>query len=240
MKKYRKIDNKKKKLILKNKNEYILEIGLAFLRVILSFNVILSHCCRLNINRFIIIMYQKKYLYYHVRIFTIMSFYFSYKTFSSLNKSKIFARFQRLLIPYTLWPIIIFLLNKYILCKFLKVKIYSFKELKEQLLTGTAINHPLWYHFDLILITIVFILIIFLFRNNNKFIFLLLAITAYIYQYSGKNGKLCSKFKSNNDRAAFGRILELVPFSVTGYLIASYDIMNYFKKIKLKTFFICI
>ena len=182
----------------------------------------------------------KGYLNYHVRVFTIMSFYFSYKTLSSLNTIKIFRRFQRLLIPYIIWPIIVYFLNKNVISKYIEVKIYTFEQVKQQLLVGNAIIHPFWYTWNLIFITILFILIIFLFRNCHKFIFILLSITAYIYQYNGKNMRYFSRFKKNADMFTYGRVLELIPCSVTGFIIGSYDLMNYFKKFKIRTILVCI
>ena len=93
----------------------------------------------------------KGYLNYHVRVFTIISFYFSYKTLSSLNTQKISKRFQRLLIPYIIWPIIVYFVNKYVISKYIEVKIYTFEQVKQQLLVGNAIIYPLWYTWNLIL-----------------------------------------------------------------------------------------
>lgn len=92
----------------------------------------------------------------------------------------------------------------------------------------------------MVFITILFILIIFLFRNCHKFVFILLAITAYIFQYNGKNIQYFSKFKLNFDKYTYGRVLELMPYSITGFFIASYDIMNFFKRFRIKTILVCL
>ena len=100
------ISNKKRK---KTKIIYY-DIGLSFLRPFLSFFVIMGHChdiqkTREAWRRF----YQKTDNYaFHVPIFFLMSFYFNYKTIISRNYEKQIKRLERLLIPYIIWPIILF------------------------------------------------------------------------------------------------------------------------------------
>ena len=233
-KKYNKLKVKKKV----NKNKSIYEIGLGFLRIYLSFTVVVGHC-NSNKSKLILWLHKKGFLLYHVRTFTIMSFYFLYNTLSSLNRKKIFQRFIRLFVPYILWPIIIFYLNNYILNKFIKIEYkYKYRHLIEQILKGSKMMPILWYQYNLIFITFLFVLIIFIFRKHHKFVLALLAIKALDFQYTGKNWKYFSKLKSP-DTYTYGRLLEIIPFSVIGYLIASYNIINFIKNNKLKTIIVC-
>jgi fucose 4-O-acetylase-like acetyltransferase len=87
---------------------------LAVLRVYLCFNVINSHFLRTppiimkkNVKRIIANSL-------HVPIFFLMSFYFSHKLFLQKNVEKIKKRFERLLIPYFIWPMIIWIINNFL------------------------------------------------------------------------------------------------------------------------------
>ena len=76
------------------------------LRLILSVWVVIHHC------------YQYSYLYrkglFPVPTFMIMSFYFYYNIIIKKDVIKIKQRFQRILIPYIVWPILLFIFNNYL------------------------------------------------------------------------------------------------------------------------------
>ena len=76
--------------------------SLQLLRLISSFWVVLHHSYSkihkiINKGRF------------HVPTFMIMSFYFYYNTSKTKNIIKIKQRFQRILIPYIIWPTFTFI-----------------------------------------------------------------------------------------------------------------------------------
>ena len=186
--------------------------------------------------------YQKTDNYaFHVPIFFLMSFYFNYKTIISRNYEKQIKRLERLLIPYIIWPIILFFLN-WILKRISIVKvIYTFNDLRFQLIYGYANIYTgvLWFQWDLFLITIAFFIIALLFKNNINFIIILISIVAFIKQYNGENYRFCSKYKDGR-YFSYGRMAEMIPFSVIGFLIASQGIMKYIRQFKLKTFLVLI
>jgi len=226
------------------KNEkYIYDIGLAILRPILAFLVVMTHCYDYNgqIGKWRKIIKKTNRFRYHVQIFFIISFYFSHKTLTSLNYKKLFERIQRLCIPYFLWPIIFFLLNKLLLIFSIAKKEIKLNNLKNQLLyvSGDMNMDILWFQWNLILITILFIIIIFIFRKKSNFIFTLINIPVFIYQYNEKNFDYFSKYNGHK-RLVFGRILEMIPYAIIGFLISSSNIINFFKKQKLKTIIFCI
>ena len=154
------------------KNEKKINIGLAFLRIYLSFLVVTSHCFIPNSefrNKYILKLIRNLY---HVPTFYLMSFYFCYKIFKSKNIGKIRIRFQRLLIPYFIWPIIIWSFNNLLSFLFIKIGKISFKSLIFQFLTGNYFMRILWFQYDLIFITLIIVIIHFLF--NEKMIFYIL------------------------------------------------------------------
>ena len=84
-----------------NKNKKI-NYSLELLRLILSFWVVLHHCCK----------YVGKYKgRFHVPTFMIMSFYFYYNTLKTKTIIKIKQRFQRISIPYIIWPTSTLIIN---------------------------------------------------------------------------------------------------------------------------------
>ena len=106
--------------------------GLAFLRTILAFYVIRYHYFHDKAKKNLILNYLIiKRRNIHVPSFFIMSFYFNYKSLISRNSKINCKRFERLIIPYIFWPIIIYLLNiitsKYVMidlfffCKYVKI-----------------------------------------------------------------------------------------------------------------------
>ena len=157
-----------------------------------------------------------------------MSFYFCYNLFEMRKIKKIKERFERLIIPFLVWPFIILILNNlfnYTLN--LKLK-SSFNDLILQLLTGTNFLYILWFQYDLIFITLLMIIIEFLFTKNAKFIFINLLIFAFFFQYSNYNHLIFSEYEFSK-RYSLGRIFEITPYCITGYFLASLNYIKYCK-----------
>ena len=234
VKKKKKYDVKLKKRKDK-KNEPVFEIGLAILRPFLALFVVMTHCHNYNLDtgKLRMIMIKTERLFFHVRIFMIMSFYFSYKSLASFDFFRKIKRLERLFIPYFLWPLIIFFTNKYLKNFFRLNQNITLNHLKIQLLTGVGFMPMFWYQWDLIFLTISFSLIIILFRHHYNFISVLISLIAIIYQYNGKNRQYFGKFKYMY--FPLGRLAEMAPFAVVGVIIASLGIVKYFKKYSIKT-----
>lgn len=218
------------------KNKY--NMGLGLLKVILALDVIISHNFNRNsTNNKILLLYLKRRRV-HVPSFFIMSFYFTHKDLVCLNINKIKKRFERLIIPYVFWTLIIWLLNNLIKLIFKGIEIpCSIKDLKNQLLWGNIFIIQFWFLWDIIIINLIFIIIIFLFKDNNLFYFQLLGILAYILQYSGINRKLYL-YLSFEKRECLSRLSEMIPYSVTGYTLAFFKVFEKLQKNKFKVFFL--
>lgn len=120
--------------------------GLSVLKTILSFLVIKTHFFRLSStkNKIVIGLFGKNRPI-HVPSFFIMSFYFNYKCFVSKDSKKYYKRFERLLIPYIFWPIIIYSINN-IFCRYNDVKPqFTIYNLITQIILGFGIIDPLWF-----------------------------------------------------------------------------------------------
>lgn len=215
------------------KNKF--NIFLALLRVYLSFDIVTSHC--LNPSKFILKYKYLKLLIkndFHVPIFFIMSFYLCQNLFSLKNIRKIKQRFERLIIPYLIWPIIIFIINNYIIQLNLDT---SFNNLKRQLITGHCFMRVLWFQYDLIFTTLLFTICEFFFFKMSFFLLINLFIFSYFFQYSKLNYEIF-KIYSISLKYPLGRFLEILPFSVTGYIIAFFEIKIFLIKYRKITLYL--
>ena len=215
-------------------NTKIYNLGVDILRVLLSFTVVLDHLYNKKILK-----YYTYILYYHIPTFFLISFYFTYNTFTAYNIKKIKLRFERLLIPYISWSIIAYII-KNIRYKFKLNKYYSIKEFIEHLICGHIIYVPLWYLVILIQLTLLFLIIIFIFRNYSLFFFHILIIISYIFQYSGLNYYLVIKYLRLHATFTFGRFFESIPNAITGYTIAYLNLIQKLRIFRFKTWFFSI
>ena len=215
------------------KNKY--NIGLGLLKVILALDVIISHNFNKASTNNKLLLFCLRRRRVHVPSFFIMSFYFMYKDLIKININNIKKRFERLFIPYFFWPLIIWILNNIINFIFRIELSCSLKDLKNQLLWGSIFIIQFWFLWDLIIITFIFIIIILLLKENSLFLLQLLGILAYILQYSRINKRLY-QYLSDEKRECLGRLTEMIPYSVTGFTLAYFEIINKLQNYKIKTF----
>lgn len=203
--------------------------NLQLLRLILSFWVVVHHC------------YRYSYLYrkglFPVPTFVIMSFYFYYNTLKKKDIIKIKLRFQRILIPYIIWPILLFIFNN-ILFKLFEFSLYNkellLNDIVVQFIMGQTFHSIFYFQFNLIFLTILFTIISILFKKSFIFIFQILLIIAYIFQYSYLNLYTFKKY-SNNIALSLGHIFEFLPFAVMGIILRHLDINAKIKQFKCLT-----
>ena len=210
---------------MKKENEKrAINFGLELLRVILSLWIVIVHCAIPKKG-------HEKYLKkgFHVPTFILMSFYFYYETMSSRKTTKIISRFQRLFIPYFLWPLIIFFINN-LLFKLISVgivvegKLYL-KDIYIQLLIGSRYHGIFWFQFNLIILSLYFTIISFTFKENMLKIIQISGVIAFYLHISGINFKFFSsfnwKFATN-----IGYIVELIPLAVFGVIFGSIKLIQ--------------
>ena len=165
--------NKSKGLKLKNsKKEFQFNIGLAILRPILAFLVVVTHCYNHNFYKGVmkLLYINSQKIHFHIRIFIIISFYFSYNTLISNDYKKKLKRFERILIPYFLWPTIIYFFNKFLKKIFNIQRNITFTDLTKQFKGGMGFIFSLYFQWSLTFLNIFHILIIELFRKHCIFI----------------------------------------------------------------------
>ena len=127
-------------------NEKKKNLGIQILRTILSFWVLLFHglSYRYTKNKF---FFKIKFKLYHVPCFTFISF-FNWHLFRKNNYIKIKSRFERLLIPYLVYPISIWTINNLIFFIFHISRFNRYitcYELYKQLLLGYQFMIVLWF-----------------------------------------------------------------------------------------------
>ena len=204
--------------------------GIAILRIILSFMVVVDH--------FYDLKKQKKFahiLYYHIPTFFLMSFYYTNNTFITFNIPKIKLRFQRLVIPYIFWNIFSFILNNIYFLLLKRLCYHTIYHFIENLLNGHMFIIALWFQTILIFTTLIVVIIIFSFKKEYLLIFQIMMIVSYRFQYSGENYHFCIKYLTIHNKFTYGRFIETFPNSLSGLFIGSSNIPNKFKLYKLRT-----
>ena len=210
-------------------------LGIEILRVILSFMVVLDHLYKgKNFRHYYYI------IYYHIPTFFLISFFFTYKTFTSFNINKIKSRLERLFIPYFSWTIIPWILNFFYFYILDFQRCHSIEFLIISLINGHELNSVLWFQNILILLTILFLIVIFIFKKKYFIIFYILTLSSYSCQYSGINFIFFTSNFKGISAATFGRFVEAFPNAIIGFYLSSIDIITKAKKNIIKVSFICI
>lgn len=223
---------------IKNINKTkIFNYGLALLKSLLSFLVIISHCFKSATTKNKFILYVTSNRIIHVPSFFMMSFYFMCNNLLSLNNKKLYERFIRLLIPYIIWPVIIWIIYNIFNIKYENRFPDSFEILKLQILWGSRFMHQFWFQWNLIIITILFIIIIFIFRSISLLIFHILLILSYIAQYSGYCYKNIFLKLQLYNRYIITRIFEMLPLAITGYTLGLYKVIYMLQKFRKRAIF---
>ena len=220
---------------LKNNGKQKFNAFFSLLRIYTSFLVVNAHCFKPQIS-----LYKNKFKlkllksFIHVPIFYIMSFYFCYNLISTKNIPKIKLRFERIVIPYFIWPIFIFLINNYLLNFISKI---SLNDLLLQLLYGHKYNPVFWFQYDLIIVTIIFSISSLLFYKFSIFFLINLEIISFYFQYSNNNYILFSNLPFYK-KYTLGRFAEIIPYCVSGYIFGYLKISIISKKFRFTYIYI--
>ena len=82
--------------------------------MILSFLILQYHCLNQKKIKSKVIKRLVNAIGFYVPTFFVISYYFSFKIINSRNIIKMKSRLKILFIPYIIWPIIFFIINKII------------------------------------------------------------------------------------------------------------------------------
>jgi len=214
-----------------SKNNYIMNLGIEILRMILCFWVITFHYSGIKNKR----KYKILKTFYHVPTFMLISFYFSYKAFFSNDIIKYKKRLERLLIPYIIWPIIFLLIStSYNSIKIKKLIII----LSLQYITGYKNFIILWFIQMLLFLGIFFQINIFLFKKQSLFILQIFSIISYFIQYKEINYRIFFHYRAY--LRSFSHIAEMLPIAVTGLTLRNIDLFKTLSNNKIKSIYFSI
>ena len=88
----------------------------------------------------------------------------------------------------------------------------------------------MWYQYNLIFITLLIFIIHLLFKEDLIFFILInFEIIGFFLQYSDYNFNCFSKYEYNK-KYTFGRFVEIIPYCITGYFMASINLINNLSK----------
>ena len=104
-----------------------------------------------------------------------------------------------------------------------------------QLIFGMGIHIIFWFQFYLIFLSIFYLILAIIFKKNFLLILELILTICYLLQYSEIVFKYFMKFINYAFRY-FGSIVEIIPYTVTGLILASYNLINKIKEKKKMVF----
>jgi|GEM_PF-3727130 len=197
---------------MKSKKVVLFEL----LKIILAFLVINLHIESFVLSNPFTPLY---YLgWYSVPLYITMNFYFNSDKFkvANFNLSQFTKIIQRLLIPLIFWSIVGFILHP---------ELITIKYLFRQMITGTAVNPPLYYLTTLIYVSvIIFVLKKYLF-NNPLLVFSLICLFVLV-ESTGIEMYFASKLWIQIQLAVV-RIFEYFKYALLGlYLPNIYESVN--------------
>lgn len=207
--------------------------GLALLRALMCFEVVLCHFWTSDVPKFLIPFSMLRGL--AVPVFMFLSFYLTEHTFLEYNKTKAKKRIWRVIYPQIGWAIIYWL--GYTIGQFIIKDIgVRFSDLCWQMFTGHSprLNSSMWFQTVLILLTVIYILIFKYFEvKKGLLIIYVMMFVAFIIQYSGINFRLFDSLRYEL-KYPLGRFCEMIPYATIGFSCAYF---NVFEKVKEKRIF---
>ena len=218
-----------KSIMNQERKNKTINLGIELFRMILSFLIVVYHIHSRKIES-LLLHFSLKYLGYYTSSFFLISFYFSHRVFASKNVETVKQRLKRIILPYIIWPILIFIENNiYYYIKYHHMK-YSLKNLVSQLLLGSN-------NFNISVIIIIFTFICP--EKLTLHFLILLAVFAYSFNVKEINSKIFSHYNIIISHS-IGRLPGCYIFSINGYLLGSFDLLrklNQAKKLKILLLF---
>lgn len=170
-----------------------------------------------------------------VPTFMILAFFFSASVIENVEFSRLVTRMIRLLIPFFIWPIILFSVYNVLSLIIHGRMEYGLKDLGFQFFMGhTNIAGVLYFNWIVMVLTVVFSLLFFLIPIKRAYLVLSVAVVASIYFVcSGKCYEMVSVLPFEM-KYPIGRSIELLPAAVCGMTLSHFDFQKIEKKLKEK------
>ena len=204
----------------KNRN-----LGIELLRMLLIFWVLSFHCLRTNNKILLLITKEKRF---HVPCFFFISHYYLFSIINSKDISKMYLRLERLLIPYSCYPIITWTINNLFFVFFRKNRFHrelSLNDLKIQLIFGRKFMIVQWFNFNLIILTIFFFILSIILKSRFISIIKLMGFFSYFLLYSKDLLIFFCNYKESV-LGSVGYLLESFPLGVSALYLSSIGVLK--------------
>ena len=217
--------------------------SIAFLKAFFSFCVVCAHYWICVNPSFYPSSMMLRMIGAAAPVFFITSFFLTSASLFEKDIGKLRRRLWRLYYPQFVWAIIYFAVYMVIGMILNKIRIpndfliqFTKKDLLWQMITGSDryLCPQFWYQFDLIVFTLIFWL---LFRFTGKHASRILVITAilcFVLQYTEWNYDLFCRFEYEL-WFPLGRLAEVFPFCVSGYLLYDQKIRRIIRENKISS-----
>ena len=155
--------------------------------------------------------FLEQFVYIAVPLFLVLSFYLMSKYLLQyrLPITSIFKRIKRLILPLIFWSVIGYAVYP---------SLFSWHHLFRQLLTGSALNVPLYYLVLLTIFTFIFWVCTYIPLKTRWIIFAVITSLTFIVQYSNFNYEFFNHLSDSAYRTTYGRFAELIPYPIMGLL----------------------
>ena len=203
--------------------------GLAFLRMLMCFEVVLCHFWTPSTSVFLMPFGLLREC--AVPVFMFLSFFLMEKNL--LQKNSIGKRFVRLLSPLIGWALIYWVV-------YFIVQRTNFADLLWQIFTGHSpkLNPTMWFQSVLLALTIIWMLIFRFFeKSTGIFILWALLLCAFVVIHSEINYKLFNPLRYEL-KYPLGRLCEMIPYATCGFFCAYYSVFDKMKACRQKSIII--
>ena len=232
-------------MIIKKNGEKPINLGIQLLRMILAFWIVTVHCYFPRPNKYLILFYKS--IRFHAPTFIFISFYLYYNQLVKKNINKITERIIRLFLPYSIWPLLVLLINNF--CHLL----FDFEQFKKklgikdyffQIIIGRRYYSYFWYLNVLLFSSLLFTIISFISKKDFLFIVQLLGLISYKIHLSSFYKYLNKKYFVDQSIILF---IEMMPTAVLGLTFSAEKLIpkmksKYIKHIIIQIsflFFLC-
>lgn len=217
--------------MLKSEKTTEFNYGLALLRMLMCFEVVLCHCWMEKDFPKILLPFDIL-RNNAVPVFMFMSFYLSRKYFLKKNIKSAARRAYVLFVPQVFWAIIYFVI--YFLIELIVNHRYIVKiqDLFWQIFTGHSpnLNATMWFQTDLLIISVLFFVVFyFLSEKQGVFTIILLSVICLFLQYSRMNYELFGQLRYEL-KFPLGRLAETFPIATFGFISSKYNLLSLLKK----------
>lgn len=212
----------------KNYSHY--NMGICLLRMMACFLVIAANNWEINTPSSGALGWLYYLRNYSVSIFMILAFCFCEKMIATSDTDRLLKRLVKLIVPLFAWAIIYWIFYKVLSEVLYPGYNISVKDLLWQMFTGNSIylNSFMWFSAVLIVLTVLIFVIAFITNKFHNPILGLLAILCIYAEYAGLMLFL-TRYKAEI-AGSVGRLHEMFPLAVLGYMIAYFGLVEKSRK----------